>query len=134
MALVTHRTSRAAYLLSTLPFVFLWLLSHGHVEALWLLLPAALCLVQAIRPTRSIWVGVFGIYLVFTGIYGLVLLSDLMTLSGGGTPSVLLDTDDSIVFIALELAFIGLTAWLWIVRPKRTYDLTVNPFSDADRL
>ena len=101
------------------PFVVLWLLSHGHLGALWLLIPALLCVVQIFRPTRGAWAVIFAFYVLIGGAYAVLLVSDLAVLLGSsGAPRVLVDPDDSLVFVSIEVALVALAVWLWVVRPR----------------
>ena len=121
--------SRAVYLLCSLPFVFLWLLSHGHAGGLFFLGPVLLCVFQAFRPSRVIWAVLFLGYLVVAGSLGVFLGADLLSLAGDGQPGVLLDFDDSVAFILLELYLVFFTVALYRIRPARLDEFTENPFA-----
>ena len=121
--------SRTVYLLCGLPFVFLWLLSHGHAGGLFCLVPLILCVLQAFRPSRAIWAVLFLLYLVLAGAFGLFLGADIASLAGGGQAGVLLDLDDSVAFILLELYLVGFTVGLYRVRPPRVDGFSENPFA-----
>ncbi len=121
--------ARAVYLLCSLPFVFLWLLSHGHAGVFFFLVPVILCILQAFRPSRAIWAVLFLGYLLLAGAFGVFLGADLVSLAGDGQPEILLDFDDSVAFILLELYLVGFTVGLYRIRPSRSDEFSANPFA-----
>lgn len=121
--------ARAVYLLCSLPFVFLWLLSHGHAGLFFFLVPIILCILQAFRPSRALWVVLFLGYLVLAGTFGVFLAADVVSLAGHGQRAVLLDFDDSVAFVLLELYLVGFTVGLYRIRPSRLDESSENPFA-----
>jgi len=78
-------------------------------------IPALICVWLAVRPARRWATILFWPFTVGACLYGWLLVRDLIVLSQGGAPSVLLDTDDSVVFIMLELTLIALSVLFFVI-------------------
>jgi len=57
------------------------------------------------------------LYLVGTAAYVVALVKDIVQLGGGGQPSILLDSDDSVVFVLLVIYLLAVCYGLFRVRP-----------------
>ncbi len=108
----------AAYLLLALPLLLIALIGSQYGAAALYAVPAIICILQFFRPTFIGWLFVFlpcaGMTLVWSG----GLLIDIIKIMTKQHPSILLDSNDSIVFIIALAVFVGLSIWLWSVRPK----------------
>jgi len=113
------RTTFAAgvtYVIAGIGFLFWGLLGHDTSFLLVTVLPALLCVTQAYFQRRALWVIIFGLYLLGTVLYSGLILIDVLSLVTGGGPRVLLDVDDSAVFLIFLLFLAGTTWALFRVR------------------
>lgn len=122
-----HQWARVLYVAAAFPFVFFLLLSHGHGSVVFWLAPVVLCIAAAIWRSYGLWVILFGIYIVGSGAYTVLMIRDLLRLAAGESPQILLDFDDSAVFLALWVFLVGMTIALFRIRPTRSGDLVENP-------
>jgi len=105
-------------------------------------IPALICVALALWPARLGAAILFWPFAAGASLYGWLLVKDLMVLSRGGAPSVLLDADDSVVFVLLELTLIAVSALFLVMwRPfaarrtplgpgSRDHCLKANPRSE----
>jgi hypothetical protein len=80
--------------------------------------PVVICIIQFFRPTMLGWLLVFIPCAAMSVAWLFGLIRDLIKISKNSKPSILLDFDDSLVFLITLAVFIGLCYWLWHVRPK----------------
>lgn len=66
------------------------------------------------------WIVVFGTYLTFTVLYTYLLVNDIFF----GANKVLLDTDDSVVFIVVYIVISAFCVMLWRIRPNSRGELS----------
>jgi hypothetical protein len=121
------RPSRAVYLFTAIPWIFLGLLGAGEVTSLatfvrvpffWLVaMVIAACGVQCIRPNWIAWFIVFAGTTGTTALYAGAALFDVVRLIRGDRPDILSDFDDSAVFLGLLGLLILVVVWLWSSRP-----------------
>jgi hypothetical protein len=83
------------------------------------LLPAIICATQFVYPTPLGWALVFTPVMAGTALWAFALVRDLVWLALGRRPSVLLDLDDSVVFVVLLSVCIAIALVLFRVRPGR---------------
>lgn len=105
------------YLLAALPLLVFAIVGLEYGALVFYLLPALLFLVQFFRPTKPVWLVLFVLYLVGTATYFVALIKDVVQLAGGGRPSILLDSDDSVVFGLLVLYLLAMCFGIFRVRP-----------------
>ncbi len=112
------RWHRAVYALAAAPFLFAALMGWHEGAYLQFLIPALLCIILSLRPMRLGAVLLFWFFAAATVVYGWLLVKDLMTMTEGGAPGILVDAGDSIVFVALELVLVMLSvAFFFVWRP-----------------
>jgi hypothetical protein len=79
---------------------------------------ALICLGLVLWPVRLGAAVLFWPFAAAACLYAGLLIIDVWRLSTGGSPSVLLDADDSVFFILVELAFIAIAVlFLYMGRP-----------------
>jgi len=105
------------YLLAALPLLVFAVVGLEYGAWAFYLIPALICVVQFFRPTKSVWFVLFLLYLVGTAAYVVALVKDIVQLGGGGQPSILLDSDDSVVFVLLVIYLLAVCYGLFRVRP-----------------
>jgi len=105
------------YLLAAMPVLVFAIVGLEYGAWAFYLLPALLCLVQFFRPTKPVWFVLFVLYLVGTAAYVVALIKDVGQLADGGRPSILLDSDDSVVFVLLVLYLLAMCYGMFRVRP-----------------
>ena len=81
------------------------------------LVPALICLAQCFYPTVFVRGLFFVIFSAGSAVYCVAILSDVYRLAVGGHPSILLDVDDSVVFILFLLILLVITFALYAIRP-----------------
>jgi hypothetical protein len=72
-------------------------------------IPTLICLGLALWPSRLGAAILFWPFAAGASLYGYLLVKDLTVLSQGGAPEVLVDADDSVVFVVLELTLIAVS-------------------------
>jgi Ca2+/H+ antiporter len=107
------------YVLAAFGCLVLGLIGGDYTFLIVILMPAVLCLVQAHYQWRPMWVVIFSLYLIGSLAYGGLLLVDVIALVSGKRPQVLLDLDDSVVFVVLLSYIITVTWLLYRARPWR---------------
>lgn len=111
------------YLLASLPLLIFALVGAEYGALAFYLIPALICVVQFFRPTKPVWFVLFVLYLAGTAAYVVALIKDVVQLAGGGRPSILVDSDDSVVFVLLVIYLLAVCYGLFRVRPmfRRTW-------------
>jgi hypothetical protein len=107
-----------AYLAASLPLLLIAIAGLQYGAFPLYAAPAVICLVQLFRPTMVGWLLIFIPYFVMSAAWVFGLARDLVRISTNQNPGILLDLDDSIVFLGLLVISLGLCFWLWRVRPK----------------
>jgi hypothetical protein len=107
-----------AYLAASLPLLLIAIAGLQYGAFPLYAAPAVICLVQFFRPTMVGWLLIFIPYFVLSAAWAFGLARDLVLISINQNPGILLDLDDSIVFLGLLVISLGLCFWLWRVRPK----------------
>jgi hypothetical protein len=97
---------RAVYVLAAVPLLLFTLMGWEHGAYLIYGIPTLICLGLAVWPLRVGAAILFWPIAAGACLYGALLVQDGVVISQGGTPSVLLDADDSIAFLVLELTLI----------------------------
>ena len=107
------------YLVAAVLFAVIGLagLEYGALPAY--LLPAFICATQFTYPTPLGWGLVFIPVTFGAALWTFALARDLVWLVLGRRPSVLLDLDDSVVFLAALFITIVVAVILYRVRPRR---------------
>jgi hypothetical protein len=115
---VRHLKPRGSwvYLLAALPLLVFALVGTEYGAGFKYLIPALLCVVQFLRPTKLGWLVIFVLYLAGTTDYVVALIKDLVRIAGGQQPSILLDSDDSVVFALLVIYLVAVCFGLFRVR------------------
>jgi hypothetical protein len=109
------------YLLASGPLILLTLMGWEHGAYLATGVAALLCLGLAVWPLRLGAAVLFWPFAAGACWYGVALLKDVAALMTDGAVSVLLDADDSIVFVLLELVLIAVSALFFRMwRPRRS--------------
>jgi hypothetical protein len=107
------------YVIAAIPLLFIgiggW--SYGIVWFYFVL--AAVCLLQWFRPTLPGWIGIFAVYTIVSLGLAFLILSDVVRLSNGDRPTILVDQSDTIAFSLIFLAALGILFTLWVRRPFR---------------
>lgn len=116
------------YLLAALPLLVFALIGVEYGAFLLYLVPALICIIQFFRPTKVVWLVVSVVYLAGTATYVVALIADLVHLARGRQPSILVDSDDSAVFVLLVVFLVSVCFGLLKVRP-RFGDDAENPFA-----
>jgi hypothetical protein len=83
-----------------------------------MLVLAALCLIQAQYQWRVTWGVIFALYLLASLLYSGRLILDVIA-QFNGQPQVLLDLDDSVVFVVFVVYVVAVTWLLYRARPWR---------------
>jgi hypothetical protein len=121
LAWLVHRTgSRStAYLVFGLVFAFFGLVDQEYGLTWFYSILAVICLLQFIVPTPVGWGAVFVLFAVATTAMLFAVARDIVRLVVGGSPTVLLDLDDSCYVILFTVVLLGITTWLFRTRPRR---------------
>lgn len=108
------------YLIAAALFAVIGLagIQYGALPAY--LLSAIICTTQFAYPTPLGWGLVFAPVMTAAALWAFALARDLVWLALGRRPSVLLDVDDSVVFLVLLSVCIAMVLVLYRVRPRRT--------------
>ena len=106
---------RGVFALAAAPLLLFTLMGWEHGAYVTFGIPALIVLWLVVRPTRLAATILFWPFTAGAVLYGCLLVMDLMVLSQGGSPSVLLDTDDSVVFVLLELTLIVVAVLLFVI-------------------
>lgn len=101
---------RAVHALAAAPLLLFALTGWEYGAGITFGIPALICMGLTLWPTRLGAAILFWPFAAGATLYGWLLVEDLVVLSEGGAPSVLLDADDSIFFIVLELTLIAVSA------------------------
>lgn len=109
----------AAYLLFALPLLLLALVGLQYGAFPLYAAPVVICIFQFFRPTMIGWLLIFlpCVAMSIAWLFGLV--RDLAYIITGAKPSILLDLDDSLVFLFTLAMFLGFCWWLWKIRPTQ---------------
>ena len=78
-------------------------------------IPALICVALMLWPVRLGAFILFWPFALLACIYGCLLVIDLFILLRGSSPSVLLDADDSMVFVAVELVFLVVSGLFFVM-------------------
>ncbi len=105
------------YLFAALPLLIFALVGLEYGAFVFYLIPALICIMQFFRPTRTVWLVLFVLYLAGTVAYVVALIKDLVRITGGGQPSILVDSDDSVVFVLLIICLLAVCYGFYRVRP-----------------
>lgn len=105
------------YFLAALPLFVFALVGVEYGASAFYLIPAVICVVQFFRPTKPGWLVLFVLYLTGTATYLVALVKDVAQLAGGSRPSILVDSDDSVVFVLLVIYLLAVCYGLFRVRP-----------------
>jgi hypothetical protein len=106
---------RAVYALAAAPLLLFTLMGWEHGAYVTFGIPALICLGLALWPSRLGAAILFWPFAAGASLYGYLLVKDVMVLSQGGAPSVLLDVDDSVVFVILELILITVSVLFFVM-------------------
>jgi len=106
---------RGVFALAALPLLLFTLMGWEHGAYVTFGIPTLVCVCLALWPARLGAAIFFWPFTVGACVYGWLLVKDVIVLSQGGTPSMLLDMDDSVVFVALELTLVALSVLLFFV-------------------
>ena len=115
------------YFLAALPLFVFALVGVEYGASAYYSIPALICVAQFFRPTKTVWLVLFVLYLMGTGGYSVALIKDVGQLVGGGQPSILVDSDDSVVFVLLVIYLLAVCYGLFRVRPMFRGKSTSNP-------
>lgn len=111
---------RWIFLIAIIPFSLLALMGAEYGAFFLYFWPALLCLIQFIYPTIFLW-GIFLIVFLSGSVaYFILILKDIYKLIVGSSPSILIDFDDSIVFILFFIILVAITLGIFLSRPHRT--------------
>lgn len=111
------------YLAAALPFLVV-ALGGAEYGAFWVYFaPALVCAVQFVVPTKFGWGIVTVLYGASAVSYAGILLTDVWRFVKGEPLSVLLDADDSVMFLVM-LAFLCFFAVALLTRRRRPYRQT----------
>jgi hypothetical protein len=100
---------RAVYALAAAPLLLFTLMGWEHGAYVTFGIPTLICLGLALWPSRLGAAILFWPFAAGASLYGYLLVKDLTVLSQGGAPEVLVDADDSVVFVVLELTLIAVS-------------------------
>lgn len=106
---------RAVYGLAAAPLLLFTLMGWEHGAYVTFGVPALICLGLALWPSRLGAATLFWPFAAGACLYGYLLVKDVVVLSRGGAPSVLLDADDSVVFVVLELILIAVSMLFFVM-------------------
>ncbi|HSG31103.1 MAG TPA: hypothetical protein VLB82_06100 [Thermodesulfobacteriota bacterium] len=106
------RSRSLIYLVAAIPFILVGLFGWEHGAFWFYLVPAIIAVVQFFKPRMFIWCLLLLIYFVASIQYFYLLIADIIRILTGGSPSALLDTDDSVVFITFVLVIVSVTVFL----------------------
>ena len=106
---------RGVYLLAAAPLTLFALMGWEHGALLTFGIPALICVALMVRPVRIGAFILFWPFALLACIYGCLLVIDWFILLRGGSPSVLLDADDSVVFVAVELVFLVVSVLFFVM-------------------
>jgi hypothetical protein len=110
---------RGVYALAAAPMLLFTLMGWEEGGAITFGVPTLICVGLACRPSRLGAAILFWPFTAMACLYGYLLVKDLLVLSQGGAPSVLLDADDSVVFVLLELTFIAVSGLFFVMWRSR---------------
>jgi hypothetical protein len=102
------------YFFAALPFFFFGLWGWEHGAFLFYAAVGLFSILQMLFQTFFGWSVMFGLYLVHVTMYTYLFTSDVFL----GSNDVLVDTDDSVVFIIFYIFILTLFVMLWRVRPR----------------
>ena len=106
---------RLVYALAAAPLVLFALIGWEYGASVTFAMPALICGALAIWPTRLGAAILFWPFAAGACVYGWLLVKDLLVLSQGGSPSVLVDADDSVVFVVLELTLVAVSLLFFVM-------------------
>jgi hypothetical protein len=110
----------AVYIVAAVGFLLFGLLAHDFPPFFYTCAAiAVLCFFQAYYQVHVLWLGILLLYVAGAIFYGWLLVMELVHLSKGDSTRVLLDFDDSVVFIAFVGLLFGVSYWLLRSRPRR---------------
>jgi nicotinamide riboside transporter PnuC len=120
-----------AYLLFALPLLLIALVGLQYGAFPLYAAPVVICIFQFFRPTMIGWLLIFlpCVAMCFAWLFGLV--RDLAYIIIGARPSILLDLDDSLVFLVALALFLGFSWWLWRIRPAQPVAAQQLPQADG---
>jgi hypothetical protein len=111
---------RAVYAAAAAPALLFALMGWEHGAYMTFGVLGLICLGLAAWPARVGAAVLFWPFAAGACLYGWLLAKDLVVLAKGGAPAVLLDLDDSVVFLAVELTLIAVAALFLIMwRPLK---------------
>ena len=109
----------AVYIVAAFGFLFFGLMGHDFPPYLYIgIALALLCFFQAYYQNVAVWWGVLILYAVGAVFYGWALIEDLIMLAQHEHGRILLDFDDSVVFVAFVVLLFAVTIWLLSSRPS----------------
>lgn len=110
---------RAVYGLAAAPLLLFTLMGWEHGAYATFGVAALIGLGLVLWPVRLGAAVLFWPFGAMACLYGWMLVRDLWRLATGGRPSVLLDADDSVVFVVVELALLAAAVlFLYMWRPR----------------
>jgi len=111
---ILNHPRRASYLAAAalLILVSLFASSYGLRSVAPYALAATFCVAQFFLPTVVGWFLVAGFFSVVSAYYLLILVGDIGRLDEGVRASVMLDFDDSLMFLGFLFVLLSMTIWL----------------------
>lgn len=104
-------------------FLLAWMGTHYNIKSVLLyLIPATLSIVQYLYPTVILWGTFFFLAFSSAGFYLYAMAFDMIKLITGVRPSILVDTDDSIIIIAFVCILVWIVYILFVSRPQLRMD------------
>lgn len=107
------------YLVCGLLFLGIGVVGAEYGAFLLYLVLSLVCAIQFAYPTALGWAFAFAPVAFVSALWALALVRDLARLALGKPLSVLLDFDDSAIFLLTLALCIGATAWMYRLRPRR---------------
>lgn len=123
---------RAVYAIAALPALVFTLMGWEHGAYMTFGLLTVICLALAVWPARLGAVVLFWPFAAGACLYAWLLAKDFVALARGGQTAVLLDFDDSVVFLVVEAILIAV-ATLFLVMWKPSGHRTVPEPPCAER-